>query len=757
MRSFFSLPAFLHNRRLSLCLLLAIIGCSGCCILLAVVFQLVVQYRQNVRDIHSRLDFIEQSYVPAVTASAYQLDEAQIRLELRGLLQLPDIVHAEVREQLNQQVHAIAEGRETAGTPIMREYPLVYQATRPIPVGTLVVRASVEGVHDRLKKQALTICIANALLIVPLAGAILVILQLGLNRHLAQMVKYTASLNLDRLDEPLQLNRPRKRSQTADELDRLVRAINGMRLRIRQDMDHRRDAEQELLLRKTLLECVLQARIDGICITGVDKTCLFGNNRFRVLWQADIDCQPGHPSTPIFSRIGEQLLDPLALHQVLDRIEQAAETVAQGELQLISGATFEYYTVPVQSSEGVIYGRLWSFRDVSERKGMEEQLRQARKMETLGSLAGGIAHDFNNLLSPIIGYAELGLNRLEPADPLAMSLGQILKAAGRAADLTRQILAFSRKQMLEVRIVDLNEVVSEYEEMLRRLLGETIAIRIMLSPQPALARVDRNQIEQVVLNMAVNARDAMPDGGTLTIETAEVSLDQRYAERHVEVEAGEYVMLAISDTGIGIEEAIRDRIFEPFFTTKARGKGTGLGLATSYGIVKQHQGHLWVYSEPGHGTTFKVYLPKAEEGIPQSFESEPGTLSPFVGSEHVLVVEDDAMVRELVCETLVSQGYRVSEAEHPELALAMFGQIEPVDLLITDVVMPHMNGRELHRRLSQQCPGLRVLYMSGYSENVIADQGMLHAGVDFLQKPFSVRTLLDKVRQALAGTTEAGR
>nr|WP_321465054.1 ATP-binding protein [uncultured Desulfobulbus sp.] len=729
-------------------MLFAIVGCSLLCLLLAVSVQLIVQYRQNVADIHSRLEFIAQSYVPALTASAYQLDEDQMRIELRGLLQLQDLEYAEVREQLNDQVVIIAEGNQETDAPIVRQYPLVYQAVRPIPVGTLVVRAGFDGVYSRLKQQATTIFLTNILLIVPLSAAILLLFQWCLNRHMTRMVGFTASLDLDHLDEPLELHRS-SRLSSPDELDQLVAAINGMRLRIRDDMQRRAEADQELLFRKTLLECILQARIDGICITGTEKNCLFGNRRFADLWQTQIDCAPGLPTAPIFAGIAGQLADPEPFEDALRQAEESAEARFQGDLLLQNGKTFEYYTVPVQSAEGTVYGRLWSFRDISERKSIEEQLRQARKMETLGSLAGGIAHDFNNLLSPIIGYAELGLNQIEPDDPLRTSLGQILKAAGRAADLTRQILAFSRKQMLEVRILDLNEVISEYEDMLRRLLSEAIAVQIVLSPQPASVRVDRGQIEQVILNMAVNARDAMPDGGALTIETAEVSLDQRYAERHVEVAAGEYVMLSISDTGIGIEESIRDRIFEPFFTTKERGKGTGLGLATSFGIIKQHHGHLWVYSEPGHGTTFKIFLPKAEQELSPAEDGNLAVVPVVNGSEHIFVVEDDVMVRELVCETLLSQGYRVSEAEDPELALALFTEIGPVDLLVTDVVMPHVNGKELHRRLNQQQPGLKVLYMSGYSENVIAEQGMLHRGVDFVQKPFSVRTLLDKVQQAL--------
>ncbi len=751
-----ALSSFLQNRRLALRLVAAIIGCSLLCIVLGGGIQIWLEYRQSLRDIEARLDFIRQSYVPALTASAYQLDEEQLRLQLRGLLQLQDIVHVVVREQLNNEIRDVAEGDDRAANLIVREYPLVYQAVQPVAVGQLEVRASLHGVYARLKQQALTILLSNVLLVVPLAVIILVLFQRCLNRHLIRVVNYTASLDLQRLDEPLALNRLPSAVDAPDELDQLVWAINEMRLRISEGVRHQQEAEQELQLRKALLECVLEARIDGICITGTDKTCLFGNQQFSSLWQAVIDCMPGQPTMPIFAHIGQQVANTPTFEEVRLRSEQEADAVLQGELELLNGATFEYYTVPVRSGEGLLYGRLWSFRDVSQRKNMEEQLRQARKMETLGSLAGGIAHDFNNLLSPIIGYSELGLSRLPPGDPQAISMAQILKAASRAADLTRQILAFSRKQMLEVRIIDLNEVIGEYEDMLRRLLGETITINIMLNPQASLVRADRSQIEQVLLNMAINARDAMLEGGSLTIETAEVYLDQRYAERHVEVESGDYVMLSISDTGVGIEEAIRDRIFEPFFTTKERGKGTGLGLATSFGIIKQHHGHLWVYSEPGHGTTFKIYLPQAEDGVGVAADRSVETRLAPASGEHVLVVEDDEMVRELVCETLIAHGFQVSEADQPEVALGLIGRIPPVDLLLTDVIMPQMNGRELHRQLTSRIPGLKVLYMSGYTENVIADQGMLYAGVDFLQKPFSVRTLLEKVQLVMGRQAERG-
>lgn len=734
----------LSRRLLTLIGLFSLLG-----ILVAIGAQLFSEYRRDLDAIQSRLQYIASSYVPPLAASAFQMDEEQVRLQLRGVLQLQDIVHVRVRQEFNADAYDISEGDSTASAAISRDYPLSYQTHKPVPVGTLTVAVSLDGVYERLRERALRIVFTSVLLVVSLALAILVVFQVALNRHLTRMAGYAAGLGLESLDQPLRLQRPLRRPEEADELDQLVDAINGMRERIRDDMRHRLEAEQELVFRKALFECVLEARIDGICIAAEDRTCLFGNSQFRTLWRLDVDCVPGAPMEGIFAGLLTQLAEPESLRATLDLVERDPETTVQGEMVLRSEAVYEYSTVPVHRNDGVRIGRLWSFRDISQRRELEDQLRQSRKLETLGNLAGGIAHDFNNLLSPIIGYAELGMEQLRPGDPLHVDLGHILKAAGRAADLTRQILAFSRKQMLEVEIIDLNDLLADIETMLRRLIGEAITIQVLVCPHPALIRADRSQIEQVVLNMAINARDAMPDGGTLTIETTEVHLGHHYVEQHAEVVEGDYVLLSVSDTGTGIDEAIRDRIFEPFFTTKERGKGTGLGLATAFGIVRQHQGHLWVYSEPGHGTIFKIYLPRVE-GTPRAAATEATPpWAPPASGQCILVVEDDTMVRELVCDTLGGQGYRILEAGDPDSALEHAARTADIDLLLTDVILPKMNGRELHRQLAARLPGLKVLYMSGYTENVIADQGMLHAGVDFIQKPFSVRTLLHKVRQVL--------
>ncbi len=736
-------------RRLAMRLLVYVGCCSLLFILLAIALQLYTEYQRDLAGIETRLRFIESSYVPALTASAYQLDEAQIRLQLRGVLQLQDIVYAQVREELNTQTYGVAEGDPEASGTLMREFPLQYQAQQLVPVGTLVVRASLDGVYTRLQQKALTIMAANALLVVPLAVLILLIFQFALNRHLVKMAEYAKQLSLDTLDQALALQRVPSRSRSHDELDQLVGSINEMRIRIKDDLQLRRQAQQQLLFQKALLECVLEARIDGLLITGEAGICLFINRHFFSLWHLPADFTPQTSAQTVFAWMEQQLQDRQSFQQMMTRLAQAPDEVVQGEIVLVTGEVYEYYSVPVQNNEGLHYGRLWSYRDVSQRKVLEEQLRQARKLETLGGLAGGIAHDFNNLLSPIIGYAELGLNGTLPAETSTVHYGQILKAAVKAAELTRQILAFSRKQVLEVKIIDLNELLRDFESIMQRLIGEEIVVQIRLAPQPVLIRADKSQIEQVVLNVAINARDAMPDGGTLTIETAPVYLDQGYVQRHADVEVGEYVMLSISDTGVGMDAAIQERIFEPFFTTKERGKGTGLGLATTFGIVKQHHGHIWVYSEPGHGTAFKIYLPRAE-GTPLHPETEIVDTAHLQGSEQILVVEDDAMVRELVSETLLTYGYAIVAADSPVAALERAAQMPRIDLLLTDVVMPGMNGRELHRQLNARLPGLKVLYMSGYTENVIADQGMLYEGVHFIQKPFSVRALLQKVRQTLA-------
>ena len=393
--------------------------------------------------------------------------------------------------------------------------------------------------------------------------------------------------------------------------------------------------------------------------------------------------------------------------------------------------------------------RVWGTqRDVTEQRHLEEQFRQSQKMEAVGQLAGGIAHDFNNLLTAILGNTQLLLRDLPPGDAKRGDVEEIRKASERAASLTRQLLAYSRRQMLQPEILDLNVVVVEMDKMLRRLIGEHITLATVLASDLGRVRADPNQIEQVIVNLAVNARDAMEAGGKLTIETANVELDDAFAQAHLGAVPGSYAMLAVTDTGHGMDATVRAHLFEPFFTTKEVGKGTGLGLATVYGIVKQSGGYISVYSETGRGSSFKVYLPRIETAADHS--ATPSRGGPARGSETVLVVEDEPAVLSLSCRALEAQGYvvlRATDAETAQRIVERHGGT--IHLLLTDVVMPGLSGRELADRLTVKRPGIRVLYMSGYPGDAVVQHGALPSGTAFLQKPFSPDGLARKVRDVL--------
>ena len=395
-------------------------------------------------------------------------------------------------------------------------------------------------------------------------------------------------------------------------------------------------------------------------------------------------------------------------------------------------------------------------QDVTERRRIEKELRQSQeqllqsqKLESVGQLAGGVAHDFNNLLTVITGQSDLMLRRLGESDPMRRRAEEIKKAAERAAGLTRQLLAFSRKQVLQPKVLDLTETVAGMDKLLRRLIGEDVHLVTVLAPDLGKVRADPSQIEQVLMNLAVNARDAMPEGGKLTIETQNTYLDETYARQHLSVVPGPYVMLAVSDTGSGMDAETQAHMFEPFFTTKEVGKGTGLGLSTVYGIVKQSGGNIYVYSEVGQGATFKVYLPLASETA-EAGEQSPAESARERRTETILLVEDEESVRLLLVETLEAEGYTVLAASGGEEALRVCElHGGPIHLLLTDVVMPEMSGRQLVERLSEKCAGVRVLYMSGYTDNAIVRHGVLEPGVSFLQKPFTPAAVISKVREVL--------
>ncbi|HUJ11200.1 MAG TPA: PAS domain S-box protein [Verrucomicrobiae bacterium] len=514
------------------------------------------------------------------------------------------------------------------------------------------------------------------------------------------------------------------------------------------DITERRKAEEEWLLRDRAIESAGQ----GIVISDPnqpDNPIIYVNAAFERL--------TGYSRAEAIGRNCRFLqgadTDPAAVENVRAAVRERRPVIVQLVNYRKDGTKFwnSLIVSPVFDAKGRLTHFVGSQTDVTAIKQLEEQLRQSQKMEAIGRLSGGVAHDFNNILTAMMGYCQLALEQSNGDPSLRGNIEEIGRCAERAASLTRQLLAFSRKQVFEHKVFDLNQVVGSIDRMLRRLVNEDIDIATRLVPGLGKVKGDPAQIEQVILNLVVNARDAMPNGGTLTIETANATLDEAYAHAHQEVAPGDYVMIAISDSGTGMTPEVKARIFEPFFTTKPQGQGTGLGLATCFGIVKQSQGHIAVYSEAGHGTTFKVYLPRTAETTTAASSSPSAPAKTHRGTETILLVEDEPGVRAINTRVLRSQGYKVIEANNGEEALRLAQQPEAddVELLLTDVIMPEMGGKELADLFRAKHPSTKVLFCSGYTQDAIVHRGVLEPGTAFLQKPFTPATLSGKIREVL--------
>src|SRR6185312_10757432 len=514
-------------------------------------------------------------------------------------------------------------------------------------------------------------------------------------------------------------------------------------LALKEDITARKAAQTELAATAARLGALMDNAHDGVSVITPGGEILEVNRRMAEI--------AGRSITDI---VGHNIAEFPSAETAATKLAEFAQVVAHGtghvlgvEIPRPDGTKvvldFALSTVDVAGEQLV----LALGRDVTDQRTLEAQLRQAQKMEGIGRLAGGVAHDFNNVLTAVFGYVDLLREELPPDSSAQQDLGEVRKAAERAAALTRQLLAFSRQQVLEPVVLELNDLLTDFEKMLGRVIGEDVELRLALG-KIGNVRADPGQLHQVLMNLAVNARDAMPTGGTLIIETTNAELGEEYAELHQPVVPGSYVMLAISDTGTGMTSEVKARIFEPFFTTKERGKGTGLGLSTVYGIVKQSGGYIWAYSEVGRGTTFKVYLPRVD--APVDAFVRPKAAGSVAGHETVLIAEDDAMLRPLAKALLERLGYKVLEAGNAVEALAASQAHQgPIHLLVADVVMPGASGRELARQLAPARPDTKVLYVSGYTDDAIVHHGMLEPGLNFLQKPFTPATLAKRVREVL--------
>jgi PAS domain S-box-containing protein len=516
---------------------------------------------------------------------------------------------------------------------------------------------------------------------------------------------------------------------------------------LRRSQEEFRRLYEESKRAEDLYRSLLHSSADAVVVYDLEGNTQYVNNSFSNIFGWTIDDLRNRPIPYVPDSEREATMN--MIRSVLkDGVPctgfETKRYTKDGRLLDISSSGSRYH-----DHEGNPAGVLVVLRDVTESKKLEEQLRQAVKMEAIGRLAGGVAHDFNNLLTAVMGYSNMLAQQFPKGSPEYEKLAQITRAGKRAAELTQQLLAFGRKQVLEIKPLDLNLIISDFERMLCRLIGENIEVVTSLSPSLGTACGDQGQIEQILMNLAVNARDAMSEGGTLTIETANASLGEEYSWPNEDLTPGDYVMFTVSDTGRGMKASVRSRIFDPFFTTKQKGVGTGLGLSTVYGIVKQHRGHISVYSEPGRGTTFKVYLPRVQ-GIPEHDTADPIRILRPTGAETILLVEDEDVVRELSREVLESLGYMALTARDPHQAIAVSREHEgPIHLLLTDIVLPKMDGRSLFDFLSKERSEMKVLFVSGYTENFIVHHGVLDKGLNFLQKPFTADSLAMKVREVL--------
>ena len=511
-------------------------------------------------------------------------------------------------------------------------------------------------------------------------------------------------------------------------------------------IEHKRN-EEALRRSEARYRSLVQSAVYGIYRSSLDGKFLDGNPALVSMlgYTSTEELLALDPKQDVFVEADEhtRLMQEFQRSAELDHFEVRWKRKEGGNITVrLSGRVVNTAEEPDQVVELIA-------EDITERRVLEDQFRQSQKMEAVGRLAGGVAHDFNNLLMVISGYTEVLLEQIERRHGLYPKIQAIQQAADRATTLTRQLLAFSRKQLLELKVVDVNAIVADMERLLTPLIGENIELTTRLAPNLGRTRADAGQIEQVIMNLVVNAKDAMPSGGKITIQTGNVSLDDDWRREYSYIQPGPYVMLSVSDNGQGMDKETQSRIFEPFFTTKEKSKGTGLGLSTVYGIIKQSGGYIFVQSEPSRGTTFRIYLPQVED---QAVPVGHATSSPRAagGSETVLLVEDEESVRQLVRETLEAKGYKVLEADQGEAALqAAQAHSGPIHLLVTDVVMPGMSGRDLALKLSESHPQTKVLYLSGYTEDAIVHQGVLDSDTAFLQKPFTLQMLSRKVREVL--------
>ncbi len=679
------------------------------------------------KDIFARLDELQQIRARAGTVPVAELLRGSLARQQKVRADLLSLRDAEAR-LLAQRTAEEAQAGKTTDAVIIAGAVLAFVG------GTLAMLLFTNTIGRRVQ-----VLDRNAQRLA--RGEALAPLERGKDEigRLGESLGAAATLLADRqrrLEQAAVDLEARVRERTA-ELERANEALAG------ESAGHAR-AEEELADAKRRLEAVIDASPLAIAAADMDGNLIGWNRAAEEMfgWESEEVIGKPLPTVPDEERADFEALRARAMAGEALSAQDVRRKKRDG-----TPVDVRFWTAPLRGPEGEVRGTIAVMADVTNQRRLEQQFAQSQKMEAIGRLAGGVAHDFNNVITVISGYGQMLLEGVRKDPVLHEAAQEVLNSADRAAALAGQLLSFSRRSVIQPRVLDINALVSNMERLLGRVIGEDIELKTFLHPGVGPIRADPGQIEQVIMNLAVNARDAMPSGGKLLIETANVQLDTAYAGTHAGVRPGPYVMVAVTDTGVGMDAETKAHLFEPFFTTKERGKGTGLGLSTVYGIVKQHGGDIWVYSEPGKGSTFKIYLPRVI--APVVTEEGPREEPVRRGTETILLVEDEAGVRKLVRDVLEQRGYHVLEAGSGDEALAVAAKHDRIDMLLTDVVMPRMGGRELAHELTRLRPGLPVLFLSGYTDEVIADQKILGTGADFLQKPFAPDVLARKIREIL--------